>query len=107
MRVWVLKKNFFFFFLKKKNIMSSIDKLLVTGIRSFSPQEQNVIEFYTPLTLIIGHNGAGKTTIIECLKYATTGDLPPNSKGGAFIHDPKMANEREVKAQIKLKFRNM
>lgn len=87
--------------------MASIDKLLVTGIRSFSPQEQNVIEFYTPLTLIIGHNGAGKTTIIECLKYATTGDLPPNSKGGAFIHDPKMANEREVKAQIKLKFKNM
>ena len=29
-------------------------------------------------------------TIIECLKYATTGDLPPNSKGGAFIHDPKV-----------------
>jgi DNA repair protein RAD50 len=87
--------------------MASIDKLLVTGIRSFSPQEQNVIEFYTPLTLIIGHNGAGKTTIIECLKYVTTGDLPPNSKGGAFIHDPKVANEREVKAQIKLKFRNV
>jgi DNA repair protein RAD50 len=87
--------------------MSSIDKLLVTGVRSFSPQEQNVIEFYTPLTLIIGHNGAGKTTLIECLKYATTGDLPPNSKGGAFIHDPKMANEREVKAQIKLKFKNV
>lgn len=29
-------------------------------------------------------------TIIECLKYATIGDLPPNSKGGAFIHDPKV-----------------
>jgi hypothetical protein len=29
-------------------------------------------------------------TIIECLKYATTGELPPNSKGGAFIHDPKV-----------------
>ena len=27
-------------------------------------------------------------TIIECLKYATTGDLPPGSKGGAFVHDP-------------------
>jgi DNA repair protein RAD50 len=87
--------------------MASIDKLLITGVRSFSPQEQHVIEFYSPLTLIVGHNGAGKTTIIECLKYATTGDLPPNSKGGAFIHDPKMANEREVKAQIKLKFKNV
>ena len=29
-------------------------------------------------------------TIIECLKYATTGEQPPNSKGGAFIHDPKV-----------------
>jgi hypothetical protein len=36
-------------------------------------------------------NGQSKT-IIECLKYATTGDLPPNSKGGAFIHDPKVRN---------------
>jgi DNA repair protein RAD50 len=43
-------------------------------------------------------------TIIECLKYATTGDQPPNTKGGAFIHDPKMANEKEVKAQVKLRF---
>jgi len=29
-------------------------------------------------------------TIIESLKYATTGDQPPNTKGGAFIHDPKV-----------------
>ncbi|KNE73095.1 hypothetical protein AMAG_17250 [Allomyces macrogynus ATCC 38327] len=87
--------------------MSSIDKLLIRGIRSFDPQEQHVIHFYTPLTIIVGHNGSGKTTIIECLKYATTGDLPPNSKQGAFIHDPKVANETEVKAQVRLKFRNV
>ncbi|KAK9728775.1 DNA repair protein rad50 [Basidiobolus ranarum] len=87
--------------------MSSIEKLLIRGIRSFDPQGTNVIEFYTPLTIIVGHNGSGKTTIIECLKYATTGDLPPNSKGGAFIHDPKVAHETEVRAQIKLKFKNV
>lgn len=46
-------------------------------------------------------------TIIECLKYATTGDLPPNTKGGAFVHDPKMANEKEVKAQVRLRFWNV
>ena len=84
--------------------MSSIEKLSFLGIRSFSPEEQSIIEFYTPLTIIVGHNGAGKTTIIECLKYATTGDLPPNSKGGAFIHDLKLTNESEIKAQIRLKF---
>ncbi|KAI9593825.1 AAA domain-containing protein [Syncephalis fuscata] len=87
--------------------MSCIEKLLIRGIRSFDPQGTNVIEFYKPLTIIVGHNGAGKTTIIECLKYITTGDLPPNSKGGAFINDPKVAREAEVKAQIKLKFRNV
>ena len=43
-------------------------------------------------------------TIIECLKYATTGDQPPNTRGGAFVHDPNMANEKEVKAQVKLRF---
>ena len=27
-----------------------------------------------------------------------------NTRGGAFIHDPKMANKKEVKAQVKLRF---
>ncbi|KAI2471364.1 hypothetical protein F4781DRAFT_420729 [Annulohypoxylon bovei var. microspora] len=71
--------------------MSKIDKLSILGIRSFSPIERQTIQFNTPLTLI-------------CLKYATTGELPPNSKGGAFIHDPKLCGEREVLAQVKLKF---
>lgn len=87
--------------------MSSIDKLLIRGIRSFDPDTSAVIEFYSPVTLIVGHNGAGKTSIIECLKYATTGDLPPNAKGGAFVHDPKLCGESEVKGQVKLKFKNV
>ncbi|KAJ3081194.1 DNA repair protein rad50, partial [Quaeritorhiza haematococci] len=88
--------------------MSSIEKLQIRGIRSFSPDDaDNIIQFFTPLTLIVGHNGSGKTTIIECLKYATTGELPPNSKQGAFIHDPKLAHAGEVHAQVKLRFRNV
>ncbi|KAJ9101852.1 hypothetical protein QFC21_003192 [Naganishia friedmannii] len=67
----------------------------------------NVIQFYSPVTVIVGVNGTGKTTIIECLKYATTGELPPNTKGGAFVHDPKMAGEKEVKAQVRLRFWNV
>ncbi|KAK9476704.1 AAA domain-containing protein [Lipomyces japonicus] len=84
--------------------MSSIEKLAIQGIRSFDNSHRETIHFYTPLTLIVGHNGSGKTTIIECLRYATTGDLPPNSKGGAFIHDPKLCGEKDVKAQVKLGF---
>ncbi|KAI5920680.1 DNA repaire protein UVS6 [Camillea tinctor] len=85
--------------------MSKIEKLSIMGIRSFSHMTEEEIRFNTPLTLIVGYNGSGKTTIIECLKYATTGELPPNSKGGAFIHDPKLCNEQEVKAKVKLRFR--
>lgn len=59
----------------------------------------------SPLTLIVGSNGSGKTTIIECLKYVTTGMQPPNTaRGGAFIHDPKLAGEKEILAQVKLQF---
>ncbi|KAL7939480.1 AAA domain-containing protein [Trichoderma chlorosporum] len=87
--------------------MSRIDKLSISGVRSFSPAVREAIQFNTPLTLIVGYNGSGKTTIIECLKYATTGELPPNSKGGAFIHDPKLAGEKEVMAQVKLQFRSI
>lgn len=72
--------------------MSRIDGLQLQGIRSFAPGHRESISLYTPLTLIVGYNGSGKTTIIECLKYVTTGDLPPNSKNGAFIHDPKARN---------------
>ena len=42
---------------------------------------------------------------LECLKYVTTGDVPPgSSKGSSFIHDPKMAKEMSVKGQVKLLF---
>lgn len=87
--------------------MSKIDRMMIQGIRSFGPEKGETIVFTAPLTLIVGWNGSGKTTIIESLKYATTGDLPANSKtGGAFIHDPKLRNEKELLAQVKLSFRS-
>ncbi|KAJ7013692.1 DNA repair protein RAD50 [Populus alba x Populus x berolinensis] len=86
--------------------MSTVDKMLIKGIRSFDPENKHVITFLKPLTLIVGPNGAGKTTIIECLKVACTGELPPNARSGhSFIHDPKVAGETETKGQIKLRFK--
>ncbi|XP_031379425.1 DNA repair protein RAD50 isoform X1 [Punica granatum] len=86
--------------------MSTVDKMLIKGIRSFDPENKNVITFFKPLTLIVGPNGAGKTTIIECLKLSCTGELPPNARSGhSFIHDPKVAGETETKGQIKLRFK--
>ena len=37
--------------------MSAIEKLQVRGIRSFSPLRDETIEFYSPLTMIVGANG--------------------------------------------------
>jgi len=88
--------------------MASINKLSIRGVRAFSPDdEEQVISFCFPLTIIVGANGCGKTTIIESLKYAVTGSLPPGNKSGqAFVHDPKSIGQTSVKASIKLRFTN-
>lgn len=99
--------------------MTTLTKLGIQGIRSFSNERMESLEFERPVTLIVGHNGAGKTTVIECLKMyvflvhaehftnrATCGQLPPNcDKGHGFIHDPNIAGVPEVKGQIRLLFR--
>ncbi|KAM0687048.1 DNA repair protein rad50, partial [Conglomerata obtusa] len=87
--------------------MTRLVKLMLRGIRSYNPNASNTIEFASPLTLIVGQNGSGKTTIIEALKFVCTNDLPQNSRGGAFIYDPKLLQQTDVKAQVKLKFVNV
>ena len=47
--------------------MTTIDKVAICGIRSYDPQSLTVIKFFKPLTIILGNNGCGKTTIIERL----------------------------------------
>lgn len=45
-------------------------------------------------------------TIIEVLKYITTGALPPScDKGKNFLMDPKLINESELTAETRLKFK--
>lgn len=75
--------------------MAQLDKLLVTGIRSFGPEDANrgMIKFY-PITLILGSNGSGKTTLIECLRYIASGDYPPGtSSGKTWVHDPQLTSK--------------
>lgn len=48
--------------------MSTIERLAIRGIRSFSPFDEEKIEFFKPLTLLLGQNGAGKTVILYLTK---------------------------------------
>ncbi|VDL96033.1 unnamed protein product [Schistocephalus solidus] len=41
--------------------MSVLEKMSIQGIRSFGPENPQRIEFFTPVTLILGTNGTGKT----------------------------------------------
>jgi DNA repair protein RAD50 len=85
--------------------MSYLNTLGIRGIRSFDPNREAVIKFFRPLTVIVGENGCGKTTIIECLKYATTSSTPEGRASGAmWVHDPQIAKEAEIKASVRLKF---
>ncbi|XP_030385926.1 DNA repair protein RAD50 [Scaptodrosophila lebanonensis] len=89
--------------------MSTIEKLSIQGVRSFgcNAEDCQSITFSSPVSLILGENGCGKTTIIECLKYVLTGDCPPGSNSGKhFVHDPKIYGLSESLAQIKVQIRN-
>lgn len=90
--------------------MSTIKLLQIQGIRSFGTKAEDVqqIRFSSPVTLILGENGCGKTTIIECLKYALTGEAPPGSgRGQHFVHDPTIFDFSESLAKISLEVQNI
>ncbi|XP_017466140.1 PREDICTED: DNA repair protein RAD50 isoform X1 [Rhagoletis zephyria] len=90
--------------------MSTIDKLSIQGIRSFGSNSEDVqtITFASPVTLLLGENGCGKTTVIECLKYGLTGEVPPGSdRGRSFVHDPKIFHQAGTLGQVKLEVSNL
>lgn len=78
--------------------MSIIRDLEIRGIRNFGDENSKArIHFSKPLTLILGPNGTGKTTIIESLKYVTSGEYPPDSdRGKSFVHEPKLTQNHTV-----------
>ncbi|XP_053973732.1 DNA repair protein RAD50 [Hylaeus volcanicus] len=83
--------------------MSRVRRLSIRGIRNFGDDNEEAnIRFSRPLTLILGQNGTGKTTIIEALKFATCGEFPPGSdRGKFFIHDPSLTTTSSVRGVVK------
>jgi predicted ATPase len=47
--------------LTSDNYRASLDKLAIRGIRSFDDKRLEVIQFFAPVTVIVGQNGSGKT----------------------------------------------
>ena len=77
--------------------MTTLTKLGIQGIRSFSSERMESLEFERPVTLIVGHNGAGKTTIIECLKmYA----LSPHPYSFSTFSGPHAANFHPIATRV-------
>ncbi|XP_011173530.2 DNA repair protein RAD50 [Solenopsis invicta] len=87
--------------------MSKVRRLSLRGIRNFGDDSEDaLIRFSCPLTLILGANGTGKTTIIEALKFATTGSFPPTgdrpgTAGRNFVYDPILATTSTVRGVVK------
>jgi DNA repair protein RAD50 len=46
--------------------------MMIQGIRSFGPEKGETIVFTTPLTLIVGWNGSGKTVCASPTHPAAT-----------------------------------
>ena len=83
--------------------MAFVNRIDIQGIRSVGPGDEDKVsvKFYKPFTLITGENGAGKTTVIEALKYAASGSEPPGAKVGGWIHHPKAETSAAAKAGVK------
>lgn len=88
--------------------MATIECLQLRGIRSYGPSSDTQIIFSSPLTILAGHTGSGKTAILEALKLAATGELPHSGKksadGADFVHDPVIRSQSKTDATVCLTF---
>ncbi|SBS85553.1 DNA repair protein RAD50, putative [Plasmodium ovale] len=87
--------------------MTTLERIGIRGIRSYCDEEVQQLDFASPITVIYGNNGSGKSTIVECLKVSCTGDFPPNAeKGKSFVHDPLISNKMNIRGKIDLLLKN-
>ena len=77
---------------RPKNLkMTSLKAISVSGIRSYEPNAKEAISFNQECQIIHGHNGSGKTSLLESMKWCLSGQFPPTSNNGkTFISDPRV-----------------
>jgi hypothetical protein len=61
---------------------ASLDKLAIRGIRAFDDKHTNVIQFQSPVTVIVGTNGTGKTVSTSPLAIHSVFRLPTHLTPG-------------------------
>jgi DNA repair protein RAD50 len=84
----------------KKTIIASVVALVAVSFCVY--HSTHFLSILMSLYLILN-----RTTIIESLKFAVCGALPPGNKSGqAFVHDPRSIGQSTVKANVKVRFTN-
>lgn len=81
--------------------MSILKRLELSGIRLFREDENPQVIDFEPITLIVGDNGTGKSTIIETLKFAILGECPKE-----LITDPFIWGKEKTTSKVQLSFQS-
>ena len=59
-----------------KAVKNRIDKVIFRHLRGF--QKDSTVEFHLPITVIVGKNGSGKSTILRSVQLLGKGCIPQN-----------------------------
>lgn len=59
-----------------KAVKNRIDKVIFRHLRGF--QKDSTVEFHLPITVIVGKNGSGKSTILRSVQLLRKGCIPQN-----------------------------
>merc|ERR1712071_692452 len=88
--------------------MTSLKHIAISGVRSYAPNADEVVSSNPDCTIIHGHNGSGKTSILESMKWCLSGQFPPNSNSGkTFIADPRVrSGHHQIQAKVEVIVQN-